>query len=317
MNKNIPSKILIGTFFLIFIGCKNKVKSTFENRPHKGEYTIATYNVRYKNKGDDKKGHSWSERKKHIINLVRKYNFDIFGVQEPFEGQINDMISDLTEYQRFGVSDDNVPNSISSHHHDIFYKSSKFDLKTHGEFWLSPSAPTSPPENIMTAAWGGKAKVCTWGKFQDKFTNDIFYVFNSHFFYANETTRINSSKIVLDKIKKIAGNSPVIFMGDLNFSQYSKGYKILQKSNILIDSYSLATTVFPVNDSIKHQTFNHWLTQPKTSFKTGERIDYIFLSNHWKNKVNSNTIIWDSYLKDGIEKMPSDHNAVMIKLEKL
>ncbi|MCF8274431.1 MAG: endonuclease/exonuclease/phosphatase family protein [Flavobacteriaceae bacterium] len=293
-------------FFMIFLSCKNE-----------GVYKIGTYNVRYDNKTDDESGRSWKERSSHVTDLIKKYDLDIFGVQEPFYNQINDMASSLPEYKRFGVSDDNKPNSKSNHHHDIFYKSEKFSLESHGQFWLSPGAPILPPDSLYTAAWGGKAKVCTWGKFKDKAANAEFFIFNTHFYYANENTRINSAKLVLKKIKEIAGDLPAMFMGDLNLNQHSDAYKVLNDSNLLEDSYNLAESKLPLNKLNYHQTFNHWYLYPKPRADIFERIDYIFVTNHWKNKVKSNAVIWDSYVENDIEKMTSDHNLVLIELDEL
>ena len=318
ISDKILFQLLVVSLSLLFLGCKTSKDITVsENESSKKGYIIATYNVRYDNKTDNKEGRSWEERRKHVSSVIKKYDFDIFGVQEPFSNQINDMASDLKAYQRFGVSDDNIPNSTSNHHHDIFYKIAKFNIEEQGGFWLSPGAPNSPPDNLMTAAWGGKAKVCTWGKFRDKHTNTIFYVFNTHFYYDNETTRNNSATIILEKINEIAGKSPVIFMGDLNLNQYSEAYKIINNSTLLNDSYSWAKSTFPFNKPTMHQTFNHWFLSPQQDAKLGHRIDYIFLTKHWKNRVKSSTVIWDNYVKDGIYKMPSDHNAVMVELEGL
>ena len=306
-------KFLFMILLIISFGCKSKkIESSSEHI-----YNIATYNVRYENKNDNKTGHSWKERKAEILRLIQRHNFDIFGVQEPFYNQIHDMAMALKVYGNFGVSDDNKLNSKSNHHHDIFYNKTKFSLEEQGKFWLSPGAPNSPPNNLMKAAWGGKAKVCIWGKFKDKTSKKVFYVFNTHFYYANEQTQTKSASLIIDKIEEIANDFPVIFMGDLNFNQDSKAYKILENSLLLEDSYKLADSIFPLHEPKKHQTFNHWLTQPKEIVNLEDRIDYIFLSKHWKEKVKSSIVIWDKYKKDGVDKMPSDHNPVMIKLKTL
>ena len=302
-------------------GCKTNTiasRNTTINSTVSTEYKIGTYNVRYKNNNDNRNGHAWNERLDGIIGIIKKYDFDIIGVQEPFEDQLNDMSAKLKGYQRFGVSDDAQPNSTSNHHHDIFYKNDKFKLENWGSFWLAPGAPLEPPADLMTTAWGGKAKVCTWGKFKDLKTSHIFFVFNTHFYYANETTRNNSAILILDKIKEIAGGKAAIFMGDLNFTPQSSGYKILSNSSLLNDSYDMAVLNYPP-DTSKHQTFNQWHTDPGliANKKHKGRIDYIFLTEHWKNKVIRSEIIWDTYVKDSLLKMPSDHNPVMLVLEKL
>ena len=251
------------------------------------------------------------------IKQIKKYDFDIVGVQEPFYDQVNDMLNSLPDYHRFGSSDDDLVNSKTNHHHDVFYNTRKFTLLANGKFWLSPNAPVSPPDSLYSAAWGGKAKVCTWGKFKGNYSETVFYVFNAHFYYANKETRIESARLILDQIKKIAGGLPAIFMGDLNLNPDSEAYKILSCSGLLEDSYNWARINLP-KDTLLHQTFNKWQTKVllKESIENN-RIDYIFITNQWKNKVKSHSVIWDSYSKDGIDKMPSDHNPVFVELENL
>lgn len=297
---------LLFSFLVVFFltGCsKNNV------------YKIGTYNVRYQNNQDIKNGHSWKERKKHVAATITKYDVDIFGVQEPFENQVKELSSILVDYHRFGVSDDDKSISRTSHHHDIFYKKEKFTLEKKGSFWLSPKAPNSPPKNLFKAAWGGKAKVCTWGKFRDKSTNKIFYVFNTHFYYANKITRNKSAEIVVKKLQEIAKDAPVIFMGDLNIDDLSEAYNILNSSNYLKDTYNIAKQKLPLSKVDYHQTFNEWQITPKNNTHKELRIDYIFVTKHWNDKVNYNAVIWDTYFENGIEKMPSDHNLVLVELE--
>lgn len=295
---------------MICYGC-----GTFQKKSDKHSLRIATYNVRYQNKTDDNKGRAWNERKNTVTELIKKYDFDVFGVQEPFFNQVNDMLISLPGYQRFGISDDGVFNSGSNHHHDIFYKTERLTLMEQGKFWLSPNAPESPPDSLYTAAWGGKAKVCIWGKFKTNYSDVVFYVFNAHFYYANEETRNKSAALVLEKMGLIANGQPAIFMGDLNMNTSSVAYKTLNDSQLLEDSYKWARLNLPKNSSW-HQTFNDWQVDVKDN-ENGEnkRIDYIFLTEHWRHKVLSYSIIWDSYTNNGIKKMPSDHNPVVVELK--
>ncbi|WP_242202131.1 endonuclease/exonuclease/phosphatase family protein [Aestuariivivens insulae] len=301
------------SFVVLCLGCKSSSEKKYSKEKI---YKVATYNLRYQNKRDDISGHAWNERKGFITRVVTKYDFDIFGVQEPFFNQVNDLLGSLKGYQRFGTSDDEQLNSKTNHHHDIFYKTALFDLLDNGSFWLSPGVPTTAPENLYQAAWGGKAKVCTWGKFKDKVAGHVFYLFNTHFFYENEEVRNNSASLILEQIKSIACDFPAIFMGDLNLNPYSKAYKILNDSELLEDSYNWARINEP-KDTLRHHTFNNWqIDVNATDVTRGDRrIDYIFLTKQWKDKVNSHSIVWDTYKKEGVEKMPSDHNPIMVELK--
>jgi endonuclease/exonuclease/phosphatase family metal-dependent hydrolase len=57
--------------------------------------------------------------------------------------------------------------------------------------------------------------------------------------------RIESSKLILAKIKAIAGNAPVIFTGDFNGNHQSEWYNYLRESIVLKDALTLAADPLP------------------------------------------------------------------------
>ena len=306
----------------------------------RSEYAIATYNI----KGQktltvpaNMTGHGWEERKYPICDLIRKYNFDIVSLQEPFKWQVEDMVANLGEYSRFGYSDDggNLGNSdTQEHHHDIFYKTDMFEIEHNGKFWLAEGAPSSPPLGLLDG-WTddtsnpGKAKVCVWLKLKDKLTNQSFYVFCVHLYYNNATTRQKSAALLINKIPEILstnGQAPVILDGDFNANYSDPVGQTLDGASFLNEAYNLANTKSPQN---YRATFTGngpdpsgvaiWVTKPDDlpENKQDRQIDHIYLSNEWKDKVISHTIIWDHYTKDYTDRMPSDHLPVMIELQKL
>ncbi|HEY0670451.1 MAG TPA: hypothetical protein VGD22_19870, partial [Sphingobacteriaceae bacterium] len=108
-------------------GSSNAGKSTTSSiSGTPGYYSIATYNTRrIPTGGEGVVQREWPVRRPLVKDMVLKYSFDIFGVQEPLGSQIADMISDLSPYgyAKFGVSD---KDDVSYQHQDIFYKTSKF-----------------------------------------------------------------------------------------------------------------------------------------------------------------------------------------------
>jgi endonuclease/exonuclease/phosphatase family metal-dependent hydrolase len=72
--------------------------------------------------------------------------------------------------------------------------------------------------------------------FKDLKTGSAFYVFNAHFDHQGVVARKESSLLVLEKIRAIAGENPVIFMGDLNGDHESEWYSSLRASPLLYDA---------------------------------------------------------------------------------
>jgi endonuclease/exonuclease/phosphatase family metal-dependent hydrolase len=65
---------------------------------------IATFNIRYYNEKDS--GNLWVDRAPRISALIGFHDFDIFGVQEAYKNQLDDMNNALPAYARYGVGRD-------------------------------------------------------------------------------------------------------------------------------------------------------------------------------------------------------------------
>src|SRR5690606_31094241 len=106
-------------------------------------------------------------------------------------------------------------------------------------FWLS-STPAVPGSKGWDAAI---TRIVTWGQFRDKVTNKEFFVFNTHFDHVGLEARKQSARLILQKIKDLAGSSPVILTGDFNAGPDDEPIQIiLDKENPmhLLDSKSLS-----------------------------------------------------------------------------
>ena len=60
------------------------------------QMNVATFNIRMKTDGDV--GNLWQDRYTHLTDLIKFHEFEIFGVQEAFKKQLNDMSSKLPNF---------------------------------------------------------------------------------------------------------------------------------------------------------------------------------------------------------------------------
>lgn len=252
---------------------------------------VATYNVRYDNKQDT--ANAWLRRLPHLTNLIRFQDFDLFGTQEVLYTQLQDMTSKLPGYAYIGVGRDD--GKQAGEYSAIFYKQDRYKLLKQGTFWLAPN--TTAPVKGWDAAL---PRVCTWGQFQEKNTGFTFYLFNTHFDHVGVQARKESAKLILAKIKEMAGTSPAILTGDLNVDQRNESYTLLSTSGTLKDAYQTAALVYAPNG-----TFNDF----KASTKTDARIDHILLSPAFT--ATRYGILTDTY---GGGKTPSDHYPVAVEV---
>lgn len=300
---------LIGTICLFFICVLPIMAKTM---------VVATYNLRNANERDSINGNGWGQRLPYLTALIQFHAFDIFGTQEGKFHQLEDLKKAMLEYDYIGVGRDD--GKQAGEYSAIFYRSDKYEVLEHGDFWLSPIMDRP---NI---GWDAALpRICTWGKFKEKSTGFIFLFFNLHMDHIGVKARSESSKLILQKIKEQLAHIPVILTGDFNVDQKSESYRLLQNSGILYDSYESASFRYAPNG-----TFNDFYP----NYKTDSRIDHIFLSNDFK--VLRYGILTDSYrtslVKERDEtregyfsddvfmehccvRLPSDHFPVMIVVE--
>ncbi len=251
------------------------------------DFNVASYNLRYDNPKDAP--NNWSNRYEHIASLVKLYGFDIFGTQEGLSNQLNDLQGQLKDYKHFGVARED--GKEKGEHSAIFYNVNHFKLLDHGDFWLSDT-PKKPG-----LGWDAVCiRICTWGKFKDLKSGKTFFLFNAHFDHKGITARVKSSDLVLQKIKEIAGNSNVIFTGDLNFDETNPSFKQINESGIVKSAFDIADFVYQPNSSFNNFGAN---IQPKG------RIDHIFVTKNFI--VKKAAILTNTYMG----KYPSDHFPVM------
>ena len=255
---------------------------------------VGSYNLRYDNKNDSINGNGWQQRAPVIAALIRFHDFDIFGTQEGLLHQLNDINTALPQYDRYGRGrDDGID---KGEHSAIFYKKDKFKLLNKGDFWLSQT-PDTP-----SLGWDARCcnRICSWVYLQNKKSGKKFYFFNVHYDHQGVIARKESSKLILQRIKKIAGKEPVIFTGDFNGSVSTEWYKTIATSGILKDTYDEVKYPYANNAS-----FNGFGTTKESK----DIIDHVFVTNNFK--VLKWGLLTDTY--NG--KFPSDHFPVLVEIE--
>ncbi len=258
------------------------------------QYTVGTFNVRNDNAADV--GNLWVQRRDVAANLIRFHQFDVMGTQEAKKNQIDDLSERLPEYATYGLGRDN--GRAGEEHATIFYRKDKFKLLKKGDFWLSET-PDQPG-----LGWDAKCcnRICSYVYLQDKQTGKKFYFFNAHFDHQGKIAKIESSKLILKKIKEIAGRQPAIFTGDLNDNAQSESYGVLNQSGWLSDSFNQVKHPYVNNSS-----FNGWGKKLGAS----EIIDHVFVTKHFKAKRWG--VLTDTYQG----KFPSDHFPILVTVDLL
>lgn len=253
------------------------------------EIKVASYNIRLDTAKDSL--NAWPLRKENVKALIQYHEFEIIGIQEAFHPQLLGLI-EMPGFAYFGAGRDDGKNA--GEHSAILYKKDRFSIIKSGNFWLSENP------DVPGKGWDATCcnRICSWAEFKDKRSGKRFYVFNAHFDHQGVVARRESGKLMVEKMKAIAKDSPVICMGDFNSTPETEQIKVI--SSLLNDTFvvSKQPPYGPVG------TINGFIfTAPMK-----QRIDYVFVSKHFD--VSKYAVLTDA--KD--QRYPSDHLPVVANI---
>ena len=253
------------------------------------DINIATYNLRLNTPSDGP--NAWPQRRDAVKALIRYHEFDIVGTQEGLPDQIADLDA-MPGFAHVGVGRDDGKNA--GEHSAIFYRTARFDLEKHGDYWLSET-PDKPSKG-----WDAKCcnRIASWAKLHDRVTGKRFFVFNVHFDHQGEVARRESAKLMLKKIKEIAGNDTVICTGDFNSTPDTEQIKAME--TVFRDARAISAEP-PYGPE---GTFNDF----KLDSALPDRIDYLFVGP--KIEVLKYAVLTDSVKA----RFPSDHLPVVARI---
>ena len=140
MIKTVSSLAL---FMLVFANCLAQ------------KTTVMTYNIRLDVASDGE--NAWPNRKDFVVEQIKFYNPDIFGIQEGTPNQTKYLNDSLTQYKYIGIGRDG---GATGEYSAIFYNAEKFTVENEETFWLSET-PTK-----ISKGWDAAInRICTFGLF--------------------------------------------------------------------------------------------------------------------------------------------------------
>ncbi len=256
--------------------------------PAQLDVKLMSYNIRLDVKSDGE--NQWDKRKDRVAGLMNYYEADFIGGQEVQHHQLQYLLQNLKGYTYIGVGRDD--GREAGEYSCIFYKKDKYKLLQQSTFWLS-----STPDTVSKGWDAAIVRVCTYGLFQDKKTKTKFWVFNTHFDHIGKQARLESAKLIVNKINELnKAGYPVLLSGDFNskLDEEPAQYMVANMQN----SRSISAQVYGGPDTWNAFKFNE---------KPNGCIDYVFVSNDKRITVKKFATLTDSYDM----KYPSDHFPIL------
>ena len=179
---------------------------------------VMSFNIRFDNPKDTA-DNAWSARRLPCARVIKEVNPDVIGMQEPRGKQYEDIISLLPDYEYLRIPLSEKVSEKNSGRIMVFFRKGKYKMKKWGYFWLTEHSD-SPGVSFETTD-RNNIRAAIWVKLRDISTGKEFVFLTTHLPYkkdpADETARTKCAKLVVEKLKGIAGGKlPVFVTGDMN-----------------------------------------------------------------------------------------------------
>jgi endonuclease/exonuclease/phosphatase family metal-dependent hydrolase len=253
---------------------------------------VMSYNIRGDKVSDGE--NQWKYRKDRMVDLMKKYNPALMGLQEAKPLQAEYLEEQLEDYKKIGGG------SVAGEYTIILYntKMVKYIEGSSRTLYLSET-----PEQ-QSKGWDAEhIRIFIYATFRDLETGDEFIMVNTHFDHIGETARNESAKLIVATIKEIAQGRPVILTGDFNLTEGTVAYfHLTAPDSGLKNAFYESETPHegPLTRSSGFSVANHSDKKP---------IDFIFIND--KVRVLAHAFLRDSH--NGY--YPSDHLPVLAKIQ--
>lgn len=210
-------------------------------------------------KNEDGKG-----RYLEVIKTLKAISPDIAGLQEDQHIQDLDVQEGLGDgYAFFGVGGED--GKTKGRHNSIVYRKDRFTRLNGGTIWLSDT-----PETPGSHVWSDTPRTATWVILREGDSGPTYFVLNAHWCNGAHRARIESAKLVRERIAQLAKGLTVIVTGDLNSQEDSPEILDLLGKN---DPEGIQLT-----DSHRHVFPEKVPEEGTTNGVNGPRIDYVLYS---------------------------------------
>ena len=257
--------------------------------PAREPMSVMSFNIRYGTASDGE--NSWSARKRMLLELLRRQDADIIGLQEALAFQIDEIVAAIPAYATVGVGrDDGAAHGEFS---AILFRKGRFRVAEAGTFWFSDT-----PARPASRSWGNRIpRICTWARLIDR-DGRGFFVYNVHLDHESQPSRERSTQLLLERIQaRSYTRDPVLVTGDFNVGEKNP---------------ALATLLGPFVDTFRAVQPHEQTVGTFNGFKfgriQGEKIDYVLAQP--RTEILGADIL--RFSRNG--RYPSDHFPVVARL---
>jgi len=252
------------------------------------ELRVMTYNILVDLDNPDYD--DWTDRRAGIVDTINRHDPDLIGLQEPVQGQVDDLLESFPEYGA-------VHHQAGFTDATILYRTARFSKGKVNIYWLSPT-----PEEEYSLGFGNiMPRMVIRVDLRDVAAGRSFYFINTHF-DNTAPSQDKSAPLFLERTEPLAGKLPVVITGDFNSNLNSTAYDSLTSGAgfSLKNSFDLAPE-WSMDTNV----------DPRPDYDTDRRIDHIFLAG---GDFACDWWVVDITTYPPNDRYPSDHFAMAADL---
>ncbi len=289
--------VLLAALVFIGLGCSSSDDTDVpndENPPEQPLMDVMSFNIRGDQTSDGE--NQWEFRKEKVVDLIKKYNPAIMGLQEARPSQLEYIKNELGNYSILGGG------SVAGEFTVILFNPDILELVqgSNKSIWLSETP------NVRSIGWDAlHVRILIYATFREKTSGKEFLFLNTHLDHLGAVSRDESARLIVSTIQSNANDKPVILLGDFNSTQNHTPYSILTAPQADLKNARIVSQSphkGPLTRSAGFSVANHSSQPP---------IDFIFVNS--KIKVLTHAFITDSH--NGF--YPSDHLPVLSGIDLL
>lgn len=270
---------------------------------------ILSYNILHAHPQFEGSAKDWAYRKTTLLELVRKHQADLIGIQEGTPIQIAELQAILNQHQYYGLPSKGEQGGEQA---GIFFDAQQFKCLQKRTFWLSET-----PDKVSKNWNSAHPRICSYVVLERLVNGQIWLVLNTHLDHKSAWARREGTACLLREIaalKRQYTNSFVVLMGDFNAGPKRPPYQLLTQSEWLKDSFEAAlqhgnrlTYSFTGIDA--KRTKLYWQLRFFYPRYMLQRLDHIF--------VSSELTVLRHHIDDYNNSLhyPSDHLPVIVDLK--
>lgn len=250
-----------------------------------------TFNIRFARALDGP--NDWYRRRDMVFEVIDRRSPHVLGLQEVLPAQLEEL---LGAFPRYGaIADRRYGGRSTGAYAPILFDTQRLETDRSGDFWLS-----AEPDGPRARGWDAAVpRVCTWAAFRQRPTEEAFVVFNSHFDQRGVRARVNSARLVVERLERFA-HLPRLFTADLNANERSEAMSVLGEAGM--------RDTFRVVHPDAGPAFTYHRFRGAASRGVLGKIDHVLCDAKWR--VTGAEIVRDTF--DG--RLPSDHYPVTAEL---